>query len=49
MIATDVGGTEEIVTNDKNGILLNKDFTDEQLLCAIKKFKTVGIITLQKL
>lgn len=37
VIATDVGGTAEIVANDKNGILLNKDFTDEQLLYAIKK------------
>lgn len=37
VIATDVGGTEEIVINGKNGVLLNKDFTDEQLLCAIKK------------
>lgn len=35
VIATDVGGTSEIVHNGKNGILLTADFTDEELLDAI--------------
>lgn len=31
VIATDVGGTREIVLNNKNGILLNKDFETDEL------------------
>lgn len=35
VIATDVGGTSEIVHNGENGVLLKADFTDEELLSAI--------------
>jgi colanic acid/amylovoran biosynthesis glycosyltransferase len=35
IIATDVGGTSEIVHNGENGVLLSVDFTDEDLLLAI--------------
>lgn len=34
-IATDVGGTSEIVHNGENGVLLKVDFTDDELLSAI--------------
>lgn len=34
-IATDVGGTHEIVHDGLNGLLLKKDFSDEELLNAI--------------
>ena len=34
-IATDVGGTHEIVYDGVNGLLLKKDFSDEELLKAI--------------
>ena len=37
VIATDVGGTSELVHDDENGVLLNKDFTTQDLLNAIKK------------
>lgn len=36
-IATAVGGTPELVDNAENGILLDSDFTDEQLVDAILK------------
>ena len=35
IIATDVGGTSEIVHDRENGVLLAKDFTDQELLAAI--------------
>lgn len=35
IIATDVGGTSEIVHNGENGVLLNVEFSDEELLTAI--------------
>ena len=35
IIATDVGGTSEIVYNRENGVLLNVEFSDEELLMAI--------------
>lgn len=35
VIATDVGGTSEIVHNGENGVLLNVEFSDEDLLTAI--------------
>ena len=35
IIATDVGGTSEIVHNGENGVLLNVEFSDEELLMAI--------------
>lgn len=35
IIATDVGGTSEIVHDKENGVLLKADFTDEMLLEAI--------------
>lgn len=35
IIATDVGGTSEIVHNGENGVLLNVDFKDEDLMSAI--------------
>lgn len=37
VIATDVGGTSEIVSEGKNGFLLHKDFTDEQLCDLLEK------------
>lgn len=36
VIATDVGGTSELVFNGVNGVLLNKDFSNEELLSAFK-------------
>lgn len=36
-IATAVGGTPELVDDEENGVLLNADFTDEQLVEAIIK------------
>ena len=36
IVATDVGGTSEIVHNGENGILLKVDFTDGDLLSAIR-------------
>lgn len=36
VIATDVGGTSELVFNRKNGVLLNKSFSNEELLCAFE-------------
>ena len=35
VVATDVGGTSELVHSSKNGVLLNKDFSNEELLAAI--------------
>lgn len=40
-IATNVGGTSEIV-NDKNGILINIDFSDDELRKTIDKFKNMS-------
>lgn len=37
-IATEVGGTPEIVIDGTNGVLLSSDFSNEQLVNAIKKF-----------
>ena len=37
VIATDVGGTSEIVINDENGYLIPADFTNESLSQLIKK------------
>ena len=37
VIATDVGGTSEIVSEGENGFLLHKDFTDEQLSSLLEK------------
>ena len=36
-IATEVGGTPEIVIDGTNGVLLSSDFSNEQLVNAIKK------------
>lgn len=38
VIATDVGGVNEIVFDGENGILLDKEFSDKQLIEAIYKF-----------
>ncbi len=38
VIATDVGGTSEIVKNQENGILLEKNFENSQLVKAIFEF-----------
>jgi glycosyltransferase involved in cell wall biosynthesis len=38
VIATDVGGTSEIVNDNINGIMLKKDFTNEELVNAIRHF-----------
>ncbi len=37
IIARDVGGISEAVYNQRNGILLNKDFSIDELLDAIKQ------------
>ena len=41
VIATDVGGTSEIVSNGKNGFLLDKDFTDEELCDLLNQIATM--------
>lgn len=38
VIATDVGGVCEIVENGKNGFMLKPDFTDGELVSAIKEY-----------
>ena len=38
VIATDVGGTAELVEHEVSGYLLKKDFTDEELAACIRKF-----------
>ena len=40
-IATDVGGTREIVEKDSGGTLLSKDFTPEQLTSEIRRYCTM--------
>ena len=37
-IATDVGGTKEIVKDGRNGVLLNKNFEPEELAKWIHRF-----------
>jgi glycosyltransferase involved in cell wall biosynthesis len=39
VIATDVGGTSEIVTDGYNGFLVDKDFTDEDVIMAIERLQ----------
>lgn len=39
VIATDVGGTREAVTEGKNGYLLPKDFSPEELVALLRKLK----------
>jgi colanic acid/amylovoran biosynthesis glycosyltransferase len=39
VIATDVGGTREAVTDGKNGFLLPKNFSPEQLLTMLRRLK----------
>lgn len=41
VIATDVGGTSELVTNGVNGILLPANFEDKELIESIKCFYTM--------
>lgn len=41
VIATDVGGTNEIVINNKNGFLLEKDFEIVELVNAIRKINSM--------
>lgn len=41
IIATDVGGTSEIVENGVNGFLLSKDFTNEDLVIIINKIASL--------
>ena len=38
IVATNVGGVAEIVQDKENGILLDKDFSDQDLLEAILRF-----------
>lgn len=38
VVATDVGGTNEIVVNGETGVLIPSDFTDERLAEIIKEF-----------
>jgi len=42
VIATNVGGTSEIVINGENGILLNKDFNVSELANCIRKFGSMS-------
>lgn len=37
-VATDVGGTGEIVSDNRSGVLLSHDFRDQELAAAIKRF-----------
>ncbi len=48
IMATDVGGTKELV-NNKNGVLLNKNFTTESLALEIEKFFALEQIEVQKI
>ena len=48
-IATDVGGTREIVTDGYNGWLLKEDFKEEQLVRIIKKYCELNIEQIMKL
>ena len=56
VIATDVGGTSEIVINGENGVLLNKSFSNEELLGAFEdviknreKYRTEAFRTWERL
>lgn len=42
VVATDVGGTKEIVKNGINGFLLDKDFSDFDLATLIERFATMS-------
>ncbi|BCS82141.1 glycosyltransferase [Anaerocellum diazotrophicum] len=42
VVATDVGGTKEIVKNGINGFLLDKNFSDFELASLIEKFATMS-------
>lgn len=42
VVATDVGGTSELVHSGRNGVLLNKDFSNEELLAAINDVLVSG-------
>jgi glycosyltransferase involved in cell wall biosynthesis len=41
VVATDVGGTHEIVKNGENGFLLPADFTPQALLAALQKMRNM--------
>lgn len=43
IIATDVGGTREIVVDDINGFIIPENFTDDVLVSAITRMKTMSI------
>lgn len=43
IIATDVGGTSEIVEHGVNGFLLSKDFTNEELITIINKIASLDV------
>ncbi|HZJ78627.1 MAG TPA: glycosyltransferase [Clostridia bacterium] len=42
VVATDVGGTKEIVINDVTGKLLDEEFSDNELANEIKKYATLN-------
>jgi glycosyltransferase involved in cell wall biosynthesis len=42
IIATDVGGTSEIVENGVNGFLLNRDFTNDELVSIFYKIESLS-------
>lgn len=44
VIATDVGGTSEIVKNQENGILLEKNFENSQLIEALLEFINMPLL-----
>ncbi len=48
-IATAVGGTPEIVINGKNGVLLSSEFSNEQLVNAIKKIYFLDVKNKEKM
>lgn len=48
-IATEVGGTPEIVIDGKNGVLLSSDFSNEQLVNAIKKIYFLDVKNKEKM
>lgn len=49
VIATDVGGTSEIVKDGENGFLLQADFSPEEFLLALNRIRSMGGESYEKL
>ncbi len=47
VVATNVGGTSEIVHHNENGLLVNRDFSDRDLQVAINDFYKANVETEQ--